>query len=70
MAQKSILGRALDFLLRSTLLALVMTGVPVSALLVIWELNLAKPTFMIIWLMFALFWMFYSLLRLADKITK
>lgn len=60
---------ALDFLARSTVLAVVMTGLPIGLLLVIWELGLTRPSIVLGWLLFTLFWTFYSILKLSARIT-
>ncbi len=57
----------LDFFMKSTLLAMTLTFPPIISLIVIWEFGATTPAIMIGWVMFALFWTFYSLLKLSQR---
>ncbi len=49
-------------------MAIILTLPPIISLIVIWELGIIGPSIMICWVMFALFWTFYIILKVPDKI--
>ena len=69
-SQKIISFSAVDFIAKSAFLSIVMTFVPVIVLLVIWNLGFATTGIMVSWIMFALFWTFYVILKLSDRIIR
>lgn len=60
----------LDFFIKSSFLAIMLTLLPVAGLVALWELNLTTPPVMISWLMATLFWTFYVLLKLSKKVVE
>jgi hypothetical protein len=60
----------LDFFIKSSFLAIVLTLLPVAGLVVLWELKLTTPPVMISWLMATLFWTFFTLLKLSRKVIE
>lgn len=59
----------LDFVAKSTLLSVALTFLPITLLVALWQFKLTTPAVMIIWVMFALFWTFYVLLKLSHRLV-
>ena len=68
-SQKNVSFNAVDFIAKSAFLSIIMTFVPVIVLIVIWDLGFATTGIMVSWIMFALFWTFYVVLKLSDRIV-
>ena len=60
----------LDFFIKSSFLAVVLTLLPVAGLVALWELKITTPLVMISWLMATLLWTFYVLLKLSKKVVE
>lgn len=58
----------INFIMKSSQMALILTFPPILALIIIWEIGLITPSIMICWVMFALFWTFYIILKVPEKI--
>ena len=68
-SQKNISFSPVDFIAKSAFLSIMMTFVPVILLIVIWDLGFATTGIMVSWIIFALFWTFYVVLKLSDRIV-
>lgn len=60
----------LDFVAKSTLLSIVLTLLPITVLIALWELKLTTPAILFGWAMFALFWTFYVLLKISQRLVE
>ena len=69
-SQKNVSFSAVDFIAKSAFLSIMMTFVPVIILIVICDLSFATTGIMVSWIMFALFWTFYVVLKLSDRIVR
>ena len=69
-SQKNVSFNAVDLIAKSAFLSIIMTFVPVIVLIVIWDLGFATTGIMVSWIMFALFWTFYVVLKLSDRIVR
>lgn len=59
----------INFMLKSILFTLVLTLPPIITLLVIWGINLISPLIMVSWVIFTLFWTFFIILKVPEKIA-
>ncbi len=60
----------IDFLAKSTIVSILLTLLPVSVLIALWELNLTTPIILFGWAMFALLWTFYVLLKISKRLEE
>lgn len=57
-------------MMKSSMLAMMLTILPITSLVVIWELGITTTLIMVLWVMFALFWTFYIILKAPEKFIK
>jgi len=60
----------IDLFLKSSILAIVLTIVPIIILVFLWEFNLLKSSILILWLLFTLLWQMLVIMIFYKKNKK